>query len=515
MPKVVVDSVSTSPAKLQPPQARRSPAGGGASETSDSGQTFEQALKDASPKPAKAEDAQPSAVAAKPQKAQADQKAPADEQDAPPDATAQQGSAPEADPAAAQFAQNVDLPPLSDEAVSEKPPKKDDEGDADQTPDAILAAAQAAVAVAANKQTLTPPQQTTPPNSDPALPKASDPAKAKTGSVIEQIATPAAQDSGPTDDVAVKAIEAQPLQQKNPKATQAVEQVVKKLAKTDQPEAADENTEAPSPKVPADSSRAAEEQLPKTANQAPSAPTPQQPQRANDVGDDPAIAIKPRATAKLAKTESEDAPTSLDAGQFALPTADSDAPTPSAKQAASSDPKVELPDVTQLVKPDVQTLAKPQNAAPAAPTPPPTSEADFAGANHDRIVSSVRSELIPNGGTMHIRLDPPELGALQVTVRMIDGAMTASFETSTDQATKLLSHSLGQLKTALETQGVSVERLHVQQSPRDQQSSSNSDDRRQSRQEDASARQEQQRREMLRRMWRRLGMIHDPLDMVA
>jgi flagellar hook-length control protein FliK len=127
----------------------------------------------------------------------------------------------------------------------------------------------------------------------------------------------------------------------------------------------------------------------------------------------------------------------------------------------------------------------------------------------------VRSELIPNGGTMHIRLDPPELGALQVTVRMIDGAMTASFETSTDQATKLLSHSLGQLKTALETQGVSVERLHVQQSPRDQQSSSNSDDRRQSRQEDASARQEQQRREMLRRMWRRLGMIHDPLDMVA
>ena len=37
---------------------------------------------------------------------------------------------------------------------------------------------------------------------------------------------------------------------------------------------------------------------------------------------------------------------------------------------------------------------------------------------------------------MHIRLDPPELGALQVTVHMEDGVMSAMFQTSTDDATR-------------------------------------------------------------------------------
>ena len=83
----------------------------------------------------------------------------------------------------------------------------------------------------------------------------------------------------------------------------------------------------------------------------------------------------------------------------------------------------------------------------------------------------MRGQLLPDGGTMHIRLDPPELGALQVSVHMQDGVMSASFQTSNDDATRLLSHSLGQLKHMLETQGVSVDKLHVTQTPRDQQSS--------------------------------------------
>jgi flagellar hook-length control protein FliK len=119
---------------------------------------------------------------------------------------------------------------------------------------------------------------------------------------------------------------------------------------------------------------------------------------------------------------------------------------------------------------------------------------------------------------MRIRLDPPELGTLQVTVRMLDGVMSASFETSSDQATKLLSHSLGQLRQVLESQGLSVEKLHVQQSPREQPGSGGGDPQHQqpSHEDRQWARQEQQRREMLRRMWRRLGLAGtDPLDLVA
>src|SRR5206468_12374312 len=100
------------------------------------------------------------------------------------------------------------------------------------------------------------------------------------------------------------------------------------------------------------------------------------------------------------------------------------------------------------------------------PAPVASPEVQFAEANHPKIVAGVRSERLPNGGTMQIRLDPPELGALQVTVHMRDGVMTAAFETSNDDATRMLSHSLNQLKTVLESAGVSVEKLHVQQSPK-------------------------------------------------
>src|SRR2546426_408618 len=57
---------------------------------------------------------------------------------------------------------------------------------------------------------------------------------------------------------------------------------------------------------------------------------------------------------------------------------------------------------------------------PSAPKPAPPPEVRFAQTNHESIVTSVRANLLPRGGSMQIRLDPPELGALQVTVEMRD-----------------------------------------------------------------------------------------------
>ena len=162
--------------------------------------------------------------------------------------------------------------------------------------------------------------------------------------------------------------------------------------------------------------------------------------------------------------------------------------------------------------------------APAPATAPPAPsprEMEFARANHERIVTDIRAQLLPKGGAMQIRLDPPQLGALQVAVHMLDGIMSVSFQTSNNEATQLLSHSLTQLKHVLESQGLSVDKLHVQQAPRNEQSSSNSNDPDQQRDqrhgahEDNLARQDQQRKEMLRRMWRRLALGNDPLDLVA
>lgn len=161
-----------------------------------------------------------------------------------------------------------------------------------------------------------------------------------------------------------------------------------------------------------------------------------------------------------------------------------------------------------------ETAPSRTSVAEPAPSQQP-AEAQFAEANHATIVTAIHGQLLPNGGSMHVRLDPPELGAMHIRVEMRDGVMTASFETSSDQATKLLSHSLGDLKTALEAQGVSIDRLHVRQSPKEQSSSGDGrqDDR--DRQQEQTANQEQQRREMLRQMWRRLMKNQGPLDLVA
>jgi flagellar hook-length control protein FliK len=196
------------------------------------------------------------------------------------------------------------------------------------------------------------------------------------------------------------------------------------------------------------------------------------------------------------------------------------APTPELTK-DSTDPLKEPTDV--LGKPQIQLPVQGVvTQGPAHFSTPASAQqaqvpaaAHFAQDNHASIISGVRASLLPHGGSMQIRLDPPELGALQVSVEMRDGVMNATFQTSNDDATRLLSHSLGQLKSALESQGVTVEKIQVQQAPRDQRSQ-NSEDHRQGRQfDDRNAQQEQQRREVLRRMWRRISGGHDPVDLVA
>jgi len=152
-----------------------------------------------------------------------------------------------------------------------------------------------------------------------------------------------------------------------------------------------------------------------------------------------------------------------------------------------------------------------------APPPPLPPEQAFIQANHPAIVSTIHGELLPNGGSMHIRLDPPELGALNVQIDVRDGIVTASFQTSNDEATRLLSHSLGQLRTTLESAGISVEKLQVQQAPREHVNPSSRDSERSPQQQayERSAHDDRQRREMLQRMWRRLTVGRDELDLVA
>jgi flagellar hook-length control protein FliK len=111
---------------------------------------------------------------------------------------------------------------------------------------------------------------------------------------------------------------------------------------------------------------------------------------------------------------------------------------------------------------------------------------------------------------------------VQVSVR--GGVIEASFQTSSAEATQLLSHSLAQLKHALENHGVTVDRLHVAQAPARAERPESTQDRNNPSQQnpngqsaggfDWQRQSDQQRREIIRRMWARLG-VGDPLDLVA
>ncbi len=145
-----------------------------------------------------------------------------------------------------------------------------------------------------------------------------------------------------------------------------------------------------------------------------------------------------------------------------------------------------------------------------------TPERQFVQTNHPSIVQGIRTQLLPDGGTMRIRLSPPELGAMQVRVEVRGDMVAATFETSSDQAAHLLAHGLAQLKHTLEEQGMSVGRLQVTRAPRDEGARAG-DQYGESAMKWQGFEQQQNdhRREVLRQLWHRLAHGSEPIDLFA
>jgi flagellar hook-length control protein FliK len=69
------------------------------------------------------------------------------------------------------------------------------------------------------------------------------------------------------------------------------------------------------------------------------------------------------------------------------------------------------------------------------------------------------------GGTLAMRLDPPGLGDLRITMTVVNGRVSAELVTSNSQAHALLSSDLTSLRQSLEAQGLAVDRLSIQSAP--------------------------------------------------
>ncbi len=103
-----------------------------------------------------------------------------------------------------------------------------------------------------------------------------------------------------------------------------------------------------------------------------------------------------------------------------------------------------------------------------------------------RVVRGLTSMLAARGGTMTMRLEPPGLGQLRVQMTIVRGTVTAQFQPATAEAQALLERSLGALRTALESQGLTVERLTVHAAPPSPPARETADDQSNSQQQHAS-----------------------------
>jgi flagellar hook-length control protein FliK len=87
-------------------------------------------------------------------------------------------------------------------------------------------------------------------------------------------------------------------------------------------------------------------------------------------------------------------------------------------------------------------------------------DARFSG----RVIRGLTAMINQRGGTMTMRLDPPDLGQLRVQMTIARGTVSASFVAQTQQARALLEKNMAALRTALESHGLTVDRLNVQSS---------------------------------------------------
>ena len=91
----------------------------------------------------------------------------------------------------------------------------------------------------------------------------------------------------------------------------------------------------------------------------------------------------------------------------------------------------------------------------------PSSAADTM----DQIVLGLKGKMDARNGKAEIRLDPPNLGALKVSVTLENGQLTAQFQSPSEVVRGLLKDNIEKLKTVLEGQGVTVDRLAVEAPP--------------------------------------------------
>jgi flagellar hook-length control protein FliK len=113
-----------------------------------------------------------------------------------------------------------------------------------------------------------------------------------------------------------------------------------------------------------------------------------------------------------------------------------------------------------------QPAEAPRSAAPQAPAPTPAPRQELSEADQQRLAEQalrgLKSVVNQRGGSLTLRLNPPDLGELRIRVELSPHAIRAQFEASSPQVASMLQRQMDTLRTALESQGLRVDHLQAQ-----------------------------------------------------
>jgi flagellar hook-length control protein FliK len=135
-------------------------------------------------------------------------------------------------------------------------------------------------------------------------------------------------------------------------------------------------------------------------------------------------------------------------------------------------PRTDQPTIADRLPPATAGVNLPPAPSPAPVLPPELAtphdrrnqaDGQVASADNVRLLTRVARAFhsAQDGGEVRIRLSPPELGALRMEVRVLEGALVARLETETAAARTAIIENLPALRERLAEQGVRIERFDV------------------------------------------------------
>ena len=122
-------------------------------------------------------------------------------------------------------------------------------------------------------------------------------------------------------------------------------------------------------------------------------------------------------------------------------------------------------DLTQSARPDtfrIDTLGRADAAEVTKTADAQLAQSNATRENVERVVKAAQAAINRGSSRIQIRLDPPDLGHMRITMKQSAGGLEVQLQASNPRALQMIEQSRGELRLALESQGINTTQIDVQ-----------------------------------------------------